>query len=677
MKTSSSLSVSLSLAIIALMISVPRVSAQNDNSEAVDSLTHIKAWNFMYEARFENQSVGFRRCGQGETMLLGEFFQTIDLPVPSRAVFCSKDKDGKTSVRSLPGKEAVSAFDIFYSVNETDAEGKIVPKTGENVILSLEYGTSDPYSSGILFIRNTAGDDPKSFLRVSLIISPKVEQDDLRSFSGSDSSPLTASYLLSFDTGDTSDYMKEYQEVFNSALAKNKDGGDYSFLEYACIIGIMDFPSQGVSSSESDEYMSEGRYLDAIPSLNKMLDASKYFWTGDEAEKGSYADACADLAKCYTAIGDLERACYYYEMAYTMDNSYVQEYSLALANMGDIRAKEMEADEIKDAYSKAISDAREALGTFSPFLTIKDFVTIALGIPECGIQSMTVFDGDGEVVLRTDNREGTFSTRLQPLLAEGNTLVLDYDLDHELTQVDSSSLYTNNAVAVLVKKIDGTQDKYRLNVMIPNFITDDTARSLFIHGDIVNRPPSISIVVSSEERGDVPSDPVELFKHAVSVQDDGRYLESLKLMGQVFRALQATDYDQEEYDINSLVNICYEIGFCLTEFSQYDKALYYQGIAYQTGVREYIADYLTSVVGNHEPTSLPVIEKFMSLDQSRDGNMSEENFQSFLKRRKAYYLIDMRRYDDAEAVLEELMKNPDQADWAKSELEYIREIKSE
>ncbi len=57
--------------------------------------------------------------------------------------------------------------------------------------------------------------------------------------------------------------------------------------------------------------------------------------------------------------------------------------------------------------------------------------------------------------------------------------------------------------------------------------------------------------------------------------------------------------------------------------------------------------------------------------------MSEENFQSFLKRRKAYYLIDMRRYDDAEAVLEELMKNPDQADWAKSELEYIREIKSE
>ena len=257
----------------------PAAYAQNEeSSEAIDSITSIKAWNYMYETRFEEQDISFRRYGLGETMFLGDFIKVLELPMPASVVACSKDKDGNTSVIKLSGKDRIESFDIFYSVNKLDQAGKVVPKSGENVILSLGFGPSDPYTSGILFIRNTAGEHPKDFLRLSLMLSPRVEQDDLRSFVQSNAGPLTGSYLLSFDTGDSSAYMEEFREVYRSAMTKSAEGKDYNFLEYACILGIMDFPQLSSATSEAEECISEGRYFDAIPILKRVVDADKYFW---------------------------------------------------------------------------------------------------------------------------------------------------------------------------------------------------------------------------------------------------------------------------------------------------------------------------------------------------------------------------------------------------------------
>jgi hypothetical protein len=157
--------------------------------------------------RFDGQDVIFRRCAPGETMTLGEVFDTLGLQVPDRAVVCSKGKDGGTSVSALGGEAAFRGFDLFACVN-TDKEGKFVPRTGENVVVSMEFGPDAPYTSGLVFIRNTAGVNPKDFVRLSMILCPRVGEDDLRSFSASDSAPSTGSWLLSFETGDASSYME-------------------------------------------------------------------------------------------------------------------------------------------------------------------------------------------------------------------------------------------------------------------------------------------------------------------------------------------------------------------------------------------------------------------------------------------------------------------------------------
>ena len=54
-----------------------------------------------------------------------------------------------------------------------------------------------------------------------------------------------------------------------------------------------------------------------------------------------------------------------------------------------------------------------------------------------------------------------------------------------------------------------------------------------------------------------------------------------------------------------------------------------------------------------------------------------DEFHSFLNRRKVYYFVEMRWYDEAVAILDELKKDPAQAEWANSELEYIGEIRPE
>jgi hypothetical protein len=54
-----------------------------------------------------------------------------------------------------------------------------------------------------------------------------------------------------------------------------------------------------------------------------------------------------------------------------------------------------------------------------------------------------------------------------------------------------------------------------------------------------------------------------------------------------------------------------------------------------------------------------------------------KEFQDFLKRRKAYALVNLQMYDEAKAHLEEMKGDPDLAQFAKSELEYLESLRSE
>ena len=57
-------------------------------------------------------------------------------------------------------------------------------------------------------------------------------------------------------------------------------------------------------------------------------------------------------------------------------------------------------------------------------------------------------------------------------------------------------------------------------------------------------------------------------------------------------------------------------------------------------------------------------------------NMAQLNaFENFVRRRKAYLLVSLGRYDEAEHLLKLLLDDPDNSDFALNELAYIQQKK--
>ena len=62
----------------------------------------------------------------------------------------------------------------------------------------------------------------------------------------------------------------------------------------------------------------------------------------------------------------------------------------------------------------------------------------------------------------------------------------------------------------------------------------------------------------------------------------------------------------------------------------------------------------------------------------QDGEEEDEtlmSFYQFLNRRMAYVLIDRKEYDEAESVLNRMIAEGTDVEFAKSELEYLRKIR--
>ena len=51
------------------------------------------------------------------------------------------------------------------------------------------------------------------------------------------------------------------------------------------------------------------------------------------------------------------------------------------------------------------------------------------------------------------------------------------------------------------------------------------------------------------------------------------------------------------------------------------------------------------------------------------------HFAAFVKRRKAYLLVSLGKYDEAEALLKKLLDDPENSDFALTELAYIQNNK--
>lgn len=176
-----------------------------------------------------------------------------------------------------------------------------------------------------------------------------------------------------------------------------------------------------------------------------------------------------------------------------------------------------------------------------------------------------------------------------------------------------------------------------------------------------------------------------------------RYYEAVGHLTDAFRDLTKKVDGKGSILKETFDEMAYLIGCCYMCLHQYERACFYLQITLPTSHEFYTEAYINCLVNNHDFRALDTInglqENLNMILQSIDmgnGNEDEEgeedpklaqekekimHFAAFVKRRKAYLLVSLGKYDEAEALLKKLLDDPENSDFALTELAYIQNNK--
>lgn len=157
------------------------------------------------------------------------------------------------------------------------------------------------------------------------------------------------------------------------------------------------------------------------------------------------------------------------------------------------------------------------------------------------------------------------------------------------------------------------------------------------------------------------------------------YFQALYHFNSVFACLKEFPNDWDDDLHNLYCKICFYIGFIYNDLGMYDRAFYYLFTAQRIridGTQEFInclcnmAD--VGAKGYIHDRAEEVMKQMRKSEEEAERLTPHYNF---LRRRYTYVLIDRDELDDAEQMLNSMIADEEDVEFAKSELEYIKEIR--
>ena len=179
----------------------------------------------------------------------------------------------------------------------------------------------------------------------------------------------------------------------------------------------------------------------------------------------------------------------------------------------------------------------------------------------------------------------------------------------------------------------------------------------------------------------------QLFLESKDLIHEKRYYEAIQRLKPVFQEMAEEYPAMGPEDTHNFYEVCYLLGSCYTCLGQYKEGLYYLQPTISTRRITYTEMYVNCLVNSHDFRALgfvnellqdlvPPIENEIEDDENYQEEMHANNaFINFLKRRKAYMLVERKCYDDAEKILKEMLDEPDSSDFALQELAFIQKNK--
>lgn len=181
-------------------------------------------------------------------------------------------------------------------------------------------------------------------------------------------------------------------------------------------------------------------------------------------------------------------------------------------------------------------------------------------------------------------------------------------------------------------------------------------------------------------------DIAQQFYMGKSVLAERRFWDAIVYFENAFNAMQKKvlgDMDESKpEDYEFLPECSYWIGFCYYELGLFVKAYKYLEFSYRSFGEgyKYIMEYINCLISLEDIRTLSVVDDCLDYinkksleDRTPEAAQYDHYFMLFLLRRKAFFLIEMKKYDAAIEYLDKLLEYDPGNSFAVSELAYIEQ----
>jgi len=173
------------------------------------------------------------------------------------------------------------------------------------------------------------------------------------------------------------------------------------------------------------------------------------------------------------------------------------------------------------------------------------------------------------------------------------------------------------------------------------------------------------------------------FYFGKKVMSENRFWDAIEYFNNAFAALQQKWWEDQltDEEFQTLIECSFLIGYCYYEIGLFDKSYKYLEFSAknsQSGYK-YQSEYINCLIALKDIRSLLIIDNNLELlTKKTEEERTEYDFEffMFLLRRKAYCMIELKQYEAAVDILKHILKNDPENEFAKQEIEYIKQLKN-
>ena len=423
-------------------------------------------------------------------------------------------------------------------------------------------------------------------------------------------------------------------------------------------------------------YDAQRQYERALHALDNPLENFNH---GD-----AYGGLNYRMARCLVSTNDMPRAFHFMDIAYFFYSTILYDYLGVSAELADYRTlplleqnrdklEEVETKIIEATYQCSLDKYRKNLAEDTTYVTLGFVLQHLLRANSYNIKNMCVCHNDNDEYTYdiVDDRDKIWKYKFRDLLHDGNTLVLRYsracnqcgDMDD-----DKSDHCHDNSIIIQVSTIEDS-DLFRIDVAVPGFQQDPNIISER-YGKFSDYK---SFVISSKPHEYDFSKPVEeIMAEVGSLYNKERThaVESMLGLYHVYLSL-LVNFDNLSDDRKFMcLDAAAKIGSCYMELDLPEVANYFLDVGYGSCDLNNMMEYINCLVGTKDARAMSIVDKKL-LMQIDAPDQIKSAWRAFLKRRKAYLLIDWGQIAEAKEFLTTLLDDPLCRDYAKRELSWL------